>query len=55
MSIDAVVARQRKFRWTVVDHADRGIPGAVMEVASGYLDTVDEWIAWSESNRHLLE
>jgi hypothetical protein len=53
--VDAVAARQRKFRATVVEHSERGIPGAVEEVASGYLDTVDGWIEWTESNRHLLE
>ena len=53
--LDAVVERQRKFRATVVEHAERGIPGAVAEVTSGYLDTVDSWIAWSESNRHLVD
>lgn len=53
--IDAVIVRQLKFRATVVEHAQRGIPGAVAEVASGYLDTVDAWITWSGSNRHLLE
>lgn len=52
--VDAVIARQHKFRATVVEHAERGIPGAVAEVASGYLDTVDAWIRWSESNRHRL-
>jgi thiamine kinase-like enzyme len=53
--VDAVINRQRKFRATVVQHAERGIAGAVAEVADGYLDTVDSWIAWSESNRHLVE
>ena len=53
--VEAVIARQHRFRDTVVAHAERGIPGAVAEVASGYLDTVDEWIAWSVSNRHLFE
>ncbi len=53
--VDAVIARQRKFRATVVEHAERGIPSDVAAVADGYLDTVDGWIAWSESNRHLLE
>jgi hypothetical protein len=52
--VDVVVSRQRKFRATVIEHAERGIPGAVAEVASGYLDTVDSWIEWSESNRGLL-
>jgi hypothetical protein len=53
--VDAVIGRQRTFRATVVEHAERGIPGAVAEVASGYLDTVDGWIEWSESNRDLLD
>jgi hypothetical protein len=53
--VDAVIARQHKFRATVVEHAERGIPGAVAEVDSGYLDTVDGWIQWSESNRHDLD
>ena len=53
--VDAVIARQRRFRATVVEHAERGIPEAVDEVASGYLNTVDGWISWSESNRHLFD
>ena len=53
--VDAVIDRQRKFRATVVEHAERGVPGAVAEVADGYLDTVDGWIGWSESNRHLVD
>ena len=52
---DAVLDRQHKFRATVVAHAEQGIPGAVAEVASGYLDTVDAWISWTEANRDLVE
>lgn len=53
--VDAVIARQQKFRATVVEHAERGIQLAVDEVASGYLDVVDARIKWSERNRHLFE
>lgn len=53
--VDAVINRQHKFRATVVEHAARGIPGDVAAIADGYLDTVDGWIEWSESNRHLFE
>ena len=53
--VETVIERQQKFRATVVEHAEQGIPGAVDEVNSGYLDTVDAWIQWSESNRVLFD
>jgi hypothetical protein len=53
--VDAVIARQRAFRATVLDHAARGIPESVDEVESGYLDTVDARIEWTKQHRHLLE
>jgi hypothetical protein len=53
--VDAVIARQRKFRSLVVDLAARRDPGSMDEVASGYLDTVDGWIGWSTTNRNLVE
>jgi len=53
--VDAVIARQHKFRSLVLDLAERGDPGSIEEVASGYLDTVDGWIQWSATNRGLIE
>lgn len=53
--VDAVVARQRKFRGAVVEQAERGIQPAVDEVASGYLDVVDARIDWSVRHRHLFQ
>lgn len=53
--VDAVVARQHRFRRTVVQLAEKGIQPAADEVASGDLDVVDARIAWSEANRRLVE
>jgi hypothetical protein len=53
--IDAVIARQHKFRATVTQHAEQGIQPAIDEVASGYLDIVDARIQWAEANRQLFE
>jgi hypothetical protein len=53
--VDAVIARQHKFRATVIEHAARGIESDIDAVAAGYLDTVDARIRWSETNRDLFE
>jgi hypothetical protein len=53
--VDAVADVQRQGRALVVALADRGVARQVAMVAEGYLDELDERIAWTASHRHLLE
>lgn len=53
--VDAVEAEQRRGRALVVSLAERGVARQVAMVAEGYLDELDERIAWTSAHRHLLE
>jgi len=52
--VDAVLAEQRRIRALVVDLAERGAARQVAMVAEGYLDELDERIAWTTDHRHAL-
>jgi hypothetical protein len=53
--VDAVAAEQRRVRALVVALVERGAARQVAMVAEGYLDELDERIAWTSGNRRLLE
>jgi len=53
--VDAVAAEQRRGRALVQALADRGVARQVAMVAEGYLDELDERIAWTAAHRPLLE
>lgn len=53
--VEAVINGQRQFAERVRVLAQRGIPDAMAEVASGYLDEVAARIDWSEAHRSELE
>lgn len=53
--VDAVAGEQRRGRALVQALAERGVARQVAMVAEGYLDELDERIAWTSAHRQLLE